>query len=298
MKLAIITINFNGAPETIKLLESLQSAENNANVFVVDNNSQSEDAGILENYFQSALKSDQISKLIKNKVNLGFSGGNNVAAETAVSNNADWVLLLNNDTTVENSFIARLKTILEQSEYQNPSIIGIPLNEGKRTAYAGRINWLKPTLRHVYQPLSMFDNKTAYAIGAAMLVHGKVFETVGFLDEKYFLYFEDADFCQRAKAAGFEIKFLPDLGLNHRVSASTAKLGSPVLLRYHYRNALYFNVKNGPWYIKIAVWPWSWLIITKQILKLLISRRSAQSHAILSGVMDFYLGRFGKITLD
>ena len=297
MKLAIITINFNGAPETIKLLESLQSAENNANVFVVDNNSQSEDAGILENYFQSALKSDQISKLIKNKVNLGFSGGNNVAAETAVSNNADWVLLLNNDTTVENSFFARLKTILEQSEYQNPSIIGIPLNEGKRMAYAGRINWLKPTLRHVYQPLSMFDNKTAYAIGAAMLVHGKVFETVGFLDEKYFLYFEDADFCQRAKAAGFEIKFLPDLGLNHRVSASTAKLGSPVLLRYHYRNALYFNVKNGPWYIKIAVWPWSWLIITKQILKLLIGRRSAQSHAILSGVMDFYLGRFGKITL-
>ena len=58
-----------------------------------------------------------------------------------------------------------------------------------------------------------------------------------------------------------------------------------------------FNFKNGPWYIKIAVWPWSWLIITKQILKLLIGRRSAQSHAILSGVMDFYLGRFGKITL-
>ena len=56
-----------------------------------------------------------------------------------------------------------------------------------------------------------------------------------------------------------------------------------MLLRYHYRNALYFNLKNGPWHIKLLVWPWSWLIITKQIIKIVVGKNKEQSLAILKG---------------
>ena len=128
-----------------------------------------------------------------------------------------------------------------------------------------------------------------------MAINRKVFEKIGHLDENYFLYFEDADFSKKTLAAGFKIKILPNPKAHHAVSSATNKLGSPLLLRYHYRNALYFNFKNGPWYIKIIVWPWSWLIILKQIFKLLIGHHSAQSRAVISGVLDFYLRRMRQI---
>ncbi len=68
-----------------------------------------------------------------------------------------------------------------------------------------------------------------------------------------------------------------------------------MLLRYHYRNALYFNLKNGPWYIKLSVWPWSWMIVLKQIIKIMTMINTEQSKAILAGVMDFYKNNYGKL---
>ena len=68
-----------------------------------------------------------------------------------------------------------------------------------------------------------------------------------------------------------------------------------MLLRYHYRNALYFNFKNGPWYIKLLTQPWSWLIALKQIIKIVIGKNKEQSLAILKGVGDWYAGRMGKL---
>ena len=128
-----------------------------------------------------------------------------------------------------------------------------------------------------------------------MAVHKDVFEKIGFLDEKYFLYFEDADFSVRARKAGFEISIAENLNVHHHVSSSTKKLGSPLLMRYHYRNALYFNLKNGPWYIKLLVWPWSWLIIVKQLIKLALGKNRKASRSILAGVINFYQRKYGKI---
>ena len=137
--------------------------------------------------------------------------------------------------------------------------------------------------------------KHRYAIGGGMCICDSVFKKIGYLDENYFLYFEDADFSLKAQKFGITFYFPDKPVIHHSVSASTKKLGSPMLLRYHYRNALYFNLKNGPWYIKLLVWPWSWLNFSKQIFKIIIKRESEASKAILLGIIDFYLGRFGKI---
>ncbi|MDO8658503.1 MAG: glycosyltransferase family 2 protein, partial [Candidatus Levybacteria bacterium] len=122
-----------------------------------------------------------------------------------------------------------------------------------------------------------------------------VFDKIGFLDENYFLYFEDADFCERTRKAGIPISFLPEIKISHSVSSSTKKLGSPLLLRYHYRNALYFNFKNGPWYIKILLYPWSFIVVLKQMIKLILNKNREESVAILMGVGDWYSGKMGKI---
>ncbi len=296
MKLSIITINYNSSENTIKLLESLKNqTDKDFEIIVVDNNSH--DVGKLMDY-----KTSETNIIyIKNDRNLGYSGGNNSGIQKALQNGTDWVLLLNNDTWIESSFMGRLRAVLDPSagsgQGGKEGIVGLALDEGNKVAYAGQIQWLKPTLIHL--PTSQVGKAKSvdklYAIGGAMLINKNVFDRIGLLDENYFLYFEDADFCQRARKAGIPISFLPEIKIAHSVSASTKKLGSPMLLRYHYRNALYFNLKNGPWHIKLLVWPWSWLIITKQIIKIVVGKNKEQSLAILKGVGDWYAGKMGKL---
>lgn len=288
MKLTIITISYNNSENTIGLLESLKNQTNkDFEVIVVDNNSK--DVDQLMDYKTS----ENNIIYIKNDSNLGFSGGNNVGIRKALENGAGWVLLLNNDTLPESHLIEYLRTNLESRE----GIVGLPLDEGNKVAYAGKIEWLKPTLFHI-TTLNVVMTKSVdklYAIGGAMLIQKDVFNRIGLLDENYFLYFEDADFCQRAREAKIPISFLPEIKIAHSVSSSTKKLGSPMLLRYHYRNALYFNFKNGPWYIKLLVWPWSWFIVLKQIIKIMVGKDRESSKAILAGVFDYYKRNYGKL---
>ena len=131
MKLSIVTINYNNSDNTIKFLESLKNqTDKDFEVIVVDNNSK--DVDQLMNY-----RTTETNIIyIKNDSNLGFSGGNNVGIRKALSfdndqdkeNGADWILLLNNDTWVENTFIGPLKAVLEGKE----GIVGLALDEGSR----------------------------------------------------------------------------------------------------------------------------------------------------------------------
>ena len=305
MHLSIITINYNGSGATINLLSSLaHQTDKDFQIIVVDNASEEADF----NNLQQATKGifAKMPFVIRSDKNLGFSAGHNEGIKRAInplvsgdpglaSGEANWVVLINNDTLVESSFIGALKAKLGGLE----GIVGIPLAEDGRTAYYGLIEWLKPTLSHGYNPLYseyLRRNRSYYSIGAAMAIHRNVFDKIGFLDEKYFLYFEDADFSLRAGRASVPINFIDEPKVQHKeVSKTNKKLGNPLLLRYHYRNALYFNRKSGPWYIKILVWPWSFWIIKKQLFKIMFMYQQEKSLAILSGVFDFYRGRMGKI---
>lgn len=286
MRLSIVTINYNTSESTIKLMESLKNqTDKDFEVIVVDNNSK--DLGELMNYRTS--ENNMI--FINNGKNLGYSGGNNVGIRRALNppagGGSDWVLLLNNDTLAESGLVEYIKGKIED----RGGIIGLALDEGDKVAFAGHIEWLKPTLRHIAEPCFCNDD---YAIGGAMLIHKDVFDKIGYLDENYFLYFEDADFCINARKQGIPVNFAPEIKIRHAVSSSTKKLGSPLLLRYHYRNAFYFNLKNGPWYIKLLVWPWSLMVALKQIVKIGINKKKEQSLAILKGVSDFYQEHYGK----
>ena len=141
MKLTIITINYNSADNTLKLLNSLaQQTDKNFQIVVVDNNSQ--DVDKLLNY--TTLEDNLV--FLRNHHNLGFSGGNNVGIKKALETGVDWVVLLNNDTWVDNAFISRLGPVLSSGK----GIMSIPLVEGNKTAYCGKIEWFKSTLKHLY----------------------------------------------------------------------------------------------------------------------------------------------------
>lgn len=303
MKITIITVNFNGSAETLELLKSLKEQTNqDFETIVVDNASEEADFTNLQNQLIHSFSLPTLNvgnprvKVLRNSQNLGFSGGNNVGIRQALQNEADWVVLLNNDTWVERDFIERLKAKLSSLEGLG-GIVGIPLQEShkNRTAYCGQVRWLKSVGFHIYDIEKAKKIKNGHIIGGAMAIHKNVFDKIGFLDEKYFLYFEDADLSIRAHKAKIPISIQYDIMIYHTVSSSTKKFGSPLLLRYHYRNALYFNLKNGPWYIKLLVWPWSLIIVVKQLGKLAVNRNKEESKAILSGVFDFYNRKYGKI---
>lgn len=300
MFITIITINYNSSENTIKLLKSLDAqSDKNFKIIVVENNSEPKEKEKLKNY----LNLNQNIALIENPTNLGFSGGNNVGIRKTLSllntkpilstdeNNENWITLLNNDTWVENNFISRLKTILKNKK----GIVSIPLAENDKIAYCGKNLWLKNHGYHICDIGKAKKEKNKYAIGGAMAVNKNVFDKIGLLDEKYFIYFEDMDFSARARKAGFTISTGYGLNVRHSASTSTKKLGSSKLLHYHYRNALYFNFKNGSFFVKLLVIPLGLAILTKQIIKITINKNKENSLAILRGVADFYKNKMGKI---
>jgi len=283
MKLHIVTINYNSAPETLNLLKCLdRQTDREFGCVLIDNGSQ--------DYAQLTQFSERPwLKIQRNDRNEGFSAGNNIGIEQALQQGADYILFLNNDTRIEPNFIADLK---QQS--LSDGITALPIREGERVAYAGRIKWLRHTLAHQYTPA--VPDPTLYAIGAGMIVHRSVFETIGLWDEKYFLYFEDADFSMRAHKAGVNFKYLTEPVITHYVSKSASKLGSSLLLRYHYRNMFLFNLRHAPWYIKIILPIWAFLGIVKQILKLITRpAERPQSRAIFGAILDYLTGRFGRL---
>ncbi|HEY4484142.1 MAG TPA: hypothetical protein VI978_00245, partial [Candidatus Paceibacterota bacterium] len=137
-----------------------------------------------------------------------------------------------------------------------------------------------------------------YVIGAAMLIKKEVLEKIKGFDEIYFLYFEDADLNIRAQLAGYKLKIVPEAVIHHKVSASTNKLGSPLILRYHMRNSLIFNSLNAPWTIKPFLIFWAGYVVLKNLVKMFIMPAKAQAaDAIIEGVIDFYKNKFGKINV-
>jgi len=289
MRLAIIIVTFNGSADAIRLLECLErQRERSFAVTVVDNDSRLDRRAMLG---RAAASSPLALDLIFSPENRGFAGGCNVGIRKALAQGADWVLLLNPDTTVGEDFISRLTPSLAGA----PGIIGLPLDEGGRVAYAGIVRWLVPTLPHAYA-VPDGDVVAPYAIGAAMLIHRNVLSTIGLLDEQYFLYFEDADYTMRARSHGCTVRFLTAPVVRHAVSASTRALGSPLLLRYHIRNALLFNRLWGPWWARFSLHLWAFFAIVKQVVKgALMPRRRASARAIAAGIIDYYASRFGTI---
>ncbi len=288
-RVLIIILQYNNSKDTINCLDSVLSLNYpNFEILVVDNHSDTEHLAKVEKFINS--RADSHIKLQISESNLGYSGGNNLGIKYALENDADYIWILNNDTSVEINSLLKLVEAGEKN--QKIGILSPILDEGNRRVYGGKIKWLKSELAHSIQKLEI----NHYIPGTAMLLRSEMVKKIGFLDERYFLYFEDAEYSMRAQKAGYKLEAVTGSLVYHAVSNTTKKLGSPVLLRYHYRNAHIFNIDNGPLWAKIILPFWSIFIIIKQLAKIIFmpAKRSI-SRAILMGVLDFYFGRYGKM---
>jgi len=294
-KVYIILLNWNGKNDTLECIASLKEIDyEKYKIIVVDNNS--EDDSVLE-----VRKQYPEIKIIENKENLGFAGGNNVGIKYALENKADYVLLINNDTTVEKDFLREL--VKEGELNKNAGLLCPKINyhsEQNRIWFAGgKVNWLKNKGTHL--GLDKIDNKqynkikeVDYLTGCCLLIKKEVLQKINVLAEDYFLYYEDTDFSLRAKNAGYNRLYIPKAKIYHKVSRST-KPGSSSYIYYHVRNGLVMTKRNGSFLNKIVLFFYCIFLFLKQIIKIIfMPKKRNWSFAVLRGEKDFLLGKMGK----
>lgn len=295
----ISLVNYNGKKNTLECLDSIKNLKIdsfNPIVLVVDNMS-NEKFNIKESYLPNIPL-----KIILNKNNLGFAGGHNIGISYALNHNIEYTLILNNDTYVDSNLIENLLQVFGESQdigIVAPKIYFAPgfefhkkrykkTDQGKVIWYAGgEMDWKNITGKHrgvdeiderQYEKIS----ETDFASGAGMFVKNEVFNKIGKFNEKYFLYYEDSDFCLRTIKAGFKVIFAPKAILWHKNAGSTGGSGSELQDYYLSRNRLLFGVKYAPFKSKLA--------LLKESISILGKGRKWQK----KGILDFYLGRFGK----
>jgi GT2 family glycosyltransferase len=293
----IIILQYGNSQDTIKCLNSVKELRYpNLRTIVVDNASERTEQDNIREYVKSQLANLKRISLVFNSQNLGYAGGNNVGMKYALSEGADYIFILNNDATVEPDTLDKLMAVAENDS--QVGVVGPAIINPEHTVYYGKIAWLKPELRHSSVPSrTPYLPPKAYLIGAGLLIKKEVLEKIEGMDEIYFLYFEDADFSIRAQLAGYKLQVVSEAKIFHQSSASTKKLGAPLLLRYHMRNALIFNSLNAPWTIKPLLIFWAGYVLIKNLLKMfLLPSQEKSADALIDGILDFYKNQFGRFS--
>ncbi|MBI4130357.1 glycosyltransferase family 2 protein, partial [Candidatus Roizmanbacteria bacterium] len=240
----IILVNWNGWSDTIDCLNSLARIDQTGlrvEIVVVDNHSSDDSVERLTRYIKSDHHRKQTITLLPQKRNTGFSGGNNCGIQFALSRQADYILLLNNDTIVDRKFLLHLTRFLAengQAGMVSPKIYFAKGYEFHKNRYQqserGRVIWYAGGIidwNNMYcshRGVDEIDSgqysrpeQTAFLSGCAMLIRKEVFASVGLLDEHYFLYYEDVDFCMRVSRSGYGVYIQPEAVMWHKNAQST-----------------------------------------------------------------------------
>jgi GT2 family glycosyltransferase len=239
----VVLVNYNGLEDTRKCLRSLrQVAYSPLSVVVVDNASREDPTPALRREFPEC-------HLVRNPVNGGWAGGNNAGAVYALERGADQVLLLNNDTVVS----PRLAHALLAAARPELGILGPVIyfmDEPDEVMTDGCL-FNRPRAPGFFQrkpvPLDRAGSPRVTDVdivnGCAMMIGAHVFRRIGLIDERFFLIHEEADFCLRARQAGFRCGVLDEGLVWHKGSSSFKRTGSRLQRYYDTRN-LYLLLKK------------------------------------------------------
>ena len=300
VKVSLIILNWNAGAMTQEQLENvseLNTKDLKVECVVVDNGSTDDSLEKLSDYKLPNMD----YKFIETGKNLGYAGGNNFGLKYSFKEGFDYTILLNNDVILPKDILIKLIGVAERDQKIGvlaPKMYfakGYEFHKerykkedlGKVIWYAGGfIDW--DNVYSIHRGVDEVDKgrydqeiEVDAANGACLLIRNKVMADIGFLRDKYFMYWEDADYCIRAKKAGWKVIYTPETRLWHKVSSSSA-IGSNLNDYFLTRNRLDFGLRYAPIRTKIA--------LIKESLGFIIRGRHWQK----MGVRDYYLGKWGK----
>ena len=252
LDLSIIIVSFNTQDLLLQCIDSIYQHSQGVDfeIFVVDNNSKDGSASAVEKTFSQV-------RVIRNEENLGFSAANNQAIRLSRGRS---IVLLNSDTLlIENCF----KKILEYLDANsNVSILGPQILNEKNEPCSLRL-WQDDPMEALQRILGIYSLKKEkqnmgslvtkrvdVIAGACFVARRQVFESIGLLDEGYFLYNEENDFCRRARQARFIICFYPEAQVKHLEGKSThqAEHRKKVIIETYKSNLRFYGkYYSGPW---------------------------------------------------
>jgi GT2 family glycosyltransferase len=291
-----IVLNWNGREDTLRCLGSLLDVEHpNLRVVCVDNGSADGSQDAIRQQFPDVL-------LIEAGANLGYSGGNNLGIRAAIEDDADWVMLVNNDATVAPDVVHGFAKAAARDPHagilagkvffaDRPSTIWFA---GQRVSellgYSGRPRgYGRPDGARFEQ-----IEPTGRAVGALMAVSRAAIDAVGVLDEDLFAYVEDVDWALRVRAAGMHVLFAPGARAWHRVSASSGgEAASTLTLYYGVRNTVTVLERRRPLGVVGSALRRGSILATFTLHALTRRDRRAALDAVRSGFDDARHGRLG-----
>ena len=299
-KVGIVVVNYNTEEDTHNFLASVKKARTpdiDLSLVIVDNGSKK----VLT---LSEKEKAGNTTLIRSEVNTGFAGGYNIGIKKALEDGAEYILIVNNDTIIDENLIVNLLNILKKNSKIGvtvPKIYFAKGHEFHKERYTkdelGKVFWYAggstdwDNVKSIHRGVDEVDHgqydtteETDFATGCCMMFPREVLKKSGLFDEKYFLYYEDADLNERIKRAGYIIYYVPTAVLVHVSAASTGGAGSNLHDYFLTRNRMLFGMRYAPLRTKIALF--------RESMRLLRTGRPYQKQALA----DFYLGRFNKGT--
>jgi GT2 family glycosyltransferase len=243
-KIAIVILNWNGLRDTLECLESLKTiVYPNYVIVVIDNGSRGNDAEVIKEKFGDFVC------LIEEEKNLGFAGGCNVGIRWALHSGAKYVLLLNNDIVVDPDFLIELVNVAE-----NDVQIGIVgpkayyYDQPKKIAYiGGKVNFWTGKTSFIGKNAAddgRFDNieEVDFVGGSALLIKEGTIKLIGLLNEMYFAYYEETEWCTKARKAGFKVVYVPKARIWDK---GPKRSKSDLAMYYLTRNRFLFVKRNS-----------------------------------------------------
>ncbi len=259
---SIITVNFNHSDVTEALLDSIQG--NNSykalEIIVVDNGSEVNPVPIWVAKYPTV-------KFIRSETNLGFAGGNNLGIKEA---KGAYLFFVNNDTEFTEHLVADLvKTMDDNPEagMVSPKIRYFDQPEILQYAGFSKMNFYTARTKTFGQfelDKGQYDHltgETGYIHGAAMMVRREAITKAGLMPENYFLYYEEMDWCEQMKRAGYKIWVNMQAVIYHKESVS---VGSKSALKEYFmnRNRILFIRRNGSFFQRMIFWMYFICVVT------------------------------------
>lgn len=282
---SVITVNYQQAALTVDFLRSLSANVLGVpfEVIVIENRSETDNGLLFEMACPGVI-------YLRSEKNLGFAGGNNLGIRHA---KGDYLLFLNNDTEITPGFIGALRDELDgRPDIGLLSPLILYYEDKESIQYAGYtpMNYLTGRNKGIgsgEENVGQYDHvttETGYCHGAAMMCRRKDLERVGPMSEDFFLYYEELDWCEKFKQAGFKVGFTGKAKIYHKESMSVGK-ESPTKTYYMVRNRWLFIRKNAT-SIKRLFFSFYYLFLVVPLLvaRYLITGNPPLANAALRGI--------------
>ncbi len=299
-----VVLNWNAADETIECVNSLlNSSYKNLQIVIVDNFSTDESLNIIKKTFPNI-------KLICNNFNNGYAGGNNLGIKWALSINADYILILNNDVAVDTSMVDILVNKLDQNSNIGVITGKVFYKDKPNRIFSGfgKFIWWRCSGVNRGTMFGRFylhnrEGKVNYISGVLFLARAEVFKRLGLLDEKYFMYFEDLEFSFRASQK-YSLFYTPNAIAFHKSGGGT-RWGnySDIYLYYQTRNRLIvFEDKHIIYRLYVIAFT-IFIIVAKSMVILLSLNKNGKTinkriSALWKGLKDGLVYNFNRNNLS